>query len=64
VLSLQYQRRKPKPVVFSDDAEADSRDDLVALIQSALKQLEGNEPMRLAATKEIADLRDKLTNLS
>lgn len=64
VLSLQYQRRKPKPVVFSDDAQADSRDELVALIRSALKQLEAKDEPKTAESGRLLELRDMLTKIS
>jgi len=65
VLSVLYQRRKPKPLIVVEEDEAgNSAGKLTALIQSALTKLESKEELRAAAASEIAELRGMLARIS
>lgn len=65
VLSLLYQRRNPKPIIFADeDGAAKPVSEIASLIESSLKKLESKEELRAAASAEIAELRAMLANIS
>jgi nitrilase len=60
VLSLRYNRKHPKAVAFSDDAEtAFSAEDIVSL-RSALKTLETKDELKTANPNQLARFREML----
>ena len=65
VLSLRYNRKKPKSIELVDEIEtATSKDDIAALVRSALKALESQEDSLAGNTNQITELRGLLTKLS
>jgi aliphatic nitrilase len=65
VLSLRYNRKKPKSLEFVDETGGRlPNDELAALIRSALKSLESQDESKTGDAIEVTELRGLLTKLS